>query len=72
MLPEEAIQAATLNSAYAMGVEEEVGTIAVGKRANVQITVPVPSLAYLPYSFGSRWMDTVILNGEPVFFSANF
>lgn len=63
MLPEEAVNAATLNSAYAMDVEEELGTIAVGKRANVFITQRIPSLAYLPYSFGTNLVETVIING---------
>lgn len=66
LLPEEAINAATLNSAYAMDLEEELGTIAIGKRANVFITQRIPSLAYIPYSFGTNLVETVILNGEIV------
>lgn len=65
MLPEEAINAATLNAAYAMEVEEEVGSITVGKRANLLLTKPVPSLAYLPYSFGENCIDKVFINGTP-------
>ncbi len=64
MLPEEAIHAVTINGAYAMGVEEELGSIAVGKLANVVITKPIPSLEYLPYAYGSNKVDQVILAGE--------
>lgn len=64
MLPEEAINAMTLNGARAMELEAECGTIAVGKRANILVTKPVPSLAYLPYAFGSDWVETVVLNGK--------
>lgn len=65
LLPEEAINAATLNAAAAMGLADEVGSIAVGKRASFIITRPVPSLAYLPYGFGSDHIDTVIIDGKP-------
>jgi imidazolonepropionase len=61
MLPEEAINAATLNAAYAMEVENELGSICKGKKANLFITKPMPSLAYLPYSFGSNLVERVIL-----------
>lgn len=61
MTPVEAINAATLNSAYAMGVETQLGSIATGKKANIFITKPAPSLAYLPYSFGSNWVERVII-----------
>jgi imidazolonepropionase len=64
MLPEEAINAATLNGAYAMEVADEVGSITVGKRANLIITKQMPSLAYLPYSFGSNLIEKVMLNGS--------
>jgi imidazolonepropionase len=63
MTPEEAINAATLNSAYAMGVQNQLGSLSIGKTANVIITQPMPSLAFLPYSFGSRLVETVIING---------
>lgn len=66
MLPEEAINAATLNGAYAMELEDELGSITVGKKANLIITRPVPSLAYLPYSFGSNLIDKVLVQGEIV------
>jgi len=64
MTPEEAINAATLNSAYAIDLSATHGSIAKGKKANVIITQAIPSLAYLPYSFGSNLIETVILNGE--------
>jgi len=64
MLPEEAINAATINGAYAMELQNEVGSITVGKRANLILTKQVPSLPYLPYSFGTNLIDRVMLNGE--------
>ena len=63
MLPEEAINAATLNGAAAMGLSAELGSIGIGKRANLFITRPMSSLAYLPYSFGQSQVSTVIING---------
>ena len=66
MLPEEAINAATINGAFAMEFESEVGSIAIGKKANLIFTKPIPSLAYLPYSFGSNLIDKVMINGEIV------
>ncbi|MBN2632306.1 MAG: imidazolonepropionase [Bacteroidales bacterium] len=64
MLPEEVINAVTINSAYAMGISETHGSIAVGKVANVFITREMPSLAFFPYAYGSDLIDTVILKGE--------
>ncbi len=66
MLPEEAFNAATLNAAAAMEVADELGSITVGKRASFIITRPVPSLAFLPYAFGTDHIDTVIIDGKPV------
>ncbi|MBO9563055.1 MAG: imidazolonepropionase [Niastella sp.] len=63
MLPEEAINAATLNGAYAMELGQELGSITVGKKANLIITKPIPSLAYLPYAFGSNLIDKVMIKG---------
>ena len=63
MLPEEAINAATINGANAMELQDEVGSIAVGKLANLIITKPVPSLEYLPYSFGSNLIERVVVKG---------
>ena len=64
MLPEEVINATTINTAYAMGVSDRLGSIARGKIANLFITAEMPGIAYLPYSFGSNLVETVILNGE--------
>ena len=64
MTPEEVINATTINSAYAMGVEKELGSICIGKKANLFITKPIPSYAYLPYEFGHNVIDRVILNGR--------
>lgn len=66
MTPEEAFNAACLNGAYAMDLSSELGSIAVGKKANVFITKPIPSYAYIPYSFGAKHIDSVILNGKVV------
>jgi imidazolonepropionase len=63
MLPEEAINAATINGAFAMEVQNDVGSIMVGKKANLIFTKPIPSLAYIPYSFGSNLIDKVMING---------
>lgn len=64
MLPEEAINAATINGAYAMELQDEVGSIMIGKKANLIFTKPVPSLAYLPYAFGSNLIDKIMISGE--------
>jgi imidazolonepropionase len=66
MLPEEAVNAMTLNSAAAMRVHDELGSLTVGKRASLLITKPVPSLAFLPYAFGNDHLDTVLIDGTPV------
>ena len=63
MLPEEAINAATINGAYAMELEQEVGSISIGKKANLIFTKPISSVAYLPYSFGQNLIDKVMING---------
>ncbi|HLP95863.1 MAG TPA: imidazolonepropionase [Saprospiraceae bacterium] len=63
MLPEEAVNAATLNGARAMELESDYGTIAVGKVANLIITRPMMSLAGLPYAFGSKVVERVIVRG---------
>jgi len=64
LLPEEAINAATINGAYAMDIGNELGSITVGKKANLIFTKPIPSVAYLPYFFGSNLIDKVMINGE--------
>ncbi|MCB0805222.1 MAG: imidazolonepropionase [Bacteroidales bacterium] len=66
LTPEEAVNACTINAAYAMGLSEELGTITVGKKANVIITKEIPTVEYLPYYYGSNKVETVILNGEVV------
>lgn len=63
MTPEEAINAVTLNGAAAMELENEMGTIAMGKKANLIITRPMPSPAYIPYDFGNNPVERMILNG---------
>jgi imidazolonepropionase len=64
MLPAEAINAATINGAFAMQVADQVGSIAVGKKANFIVTKPMPSLDYMPYAFGSNLIDQVFINGK--------
>ena len=64
LTPEEAINAATLNGAYAMGISNSYGSISKGKKANLIITKPIPSYYYLPYSFGENNIETVIINGQ--------
>jgi imidazolonepropionase len=64
LLPEEAIQAATLNGAFALELASDYGSIARGKIANLIITKPMPSMAYLPYAFGSDLVDKVVLKGN--------
>ena len=63
MLPEEVINAVTLNGAYAMGVEDKLGTITRGKVANVFITKEIPGYEFMPYAYGSDLVDLIILNG---------
>jgi imidazolonepropionase len=64
MLPAEAINAATTNAAYALNLENEVGSITVGKRANLIVTRKIPSIDYLPYSFGTNNIDKIMVSGE--------
>ncbi|HNF50053.1 MAG TPA: amidohydrolase family protein, partial [Chitinophagales bacterium] len=64
MLPEEAINAATLNAAYAMEIQDIMGSVSKGKKANLIITKKLSSLAFLPYAFGSNLIDKIILNGK--------
>ncbi len=64
MTPEEAVNAATINTAAALELENTHGSITIGKVANVFITKPMPSIAFLPYAFGSNMVETVILKGE--------
>ena len=66
MLPEEAINATTINSGYAMGVSDMLGSIAVGKKANFYITTPIPTYEYLPYAYGENKVSRTFLNGKEV------
>jgi imidazolonepropionase len=62
MLPEEVINAVTLNSAYAMGVNKELGSITKGKKANIIITKEIPNYQYLPYSYGDNKVEKTIIS----------
>lgn len=64
MTPEESINAATINGAYAMGISETHGSITIGKKANLILTKPIPSFYQLPYAFGSNLIETVWIEGE--------
>ena len=64
MNAQQVINATTLNGAYAMGLEKELGTISIGKIANLIITKPIPNYQYLHYSFGENLIDKVIIAGE--------
>ncbi|MFW5832350.1 MAG: imidazolonepropionase, partial [Prolixibacteraceae bacterium] len=64
MKPEEVINATTINSAYAMGISDRLGSIARGKTASIFITGTAPGIDYLPYRFANDLIETVIINGE--------
>jgi imidazolonepropionase len=64
MTPEEAINAATINGAYAMGISETHGSITIGKKANLIITKPIQSFYEIPYAFGSNLIQDVMIDGE--------
>ena len=66
LLPEEAINAATINSAYAMGLSKDYGSIEAGKVANFFITEPIPSVNFIPYAYTSPIISRVFLKGEEV------
>ena len=66
MTPEEAINAATINGAYAMNLSNTHGSITKGKKANLIITKAIPSYGYLPYAFGSNLIDEVFINGVKI------
>jgi imidazolonepropionase len=66
MTPEEAINAATINGAYAMGLSNEVGSISIGKQANLILTKNIPSYAFIPYSFGNPAIEKVYLKGVEI------
>ncbi len=67
LTPEEAINASTINSAYAMGISDTHGSICVGKRANIMITKNISSLYFLPYAYTSDLVDKVILGGKVIY-----
>ena len=64
MTPEEAINAATINGSYAMGISKTHGSITIGKKANLIVTKPISSYYQLPYAFGSNLIDAVFIEGE--------
>lgn len=66
MTPEEAINAATINGAYAMGLEKTHGSICKGKKANFIITKEIPSYGFIPYSFGNSHIDKVFMEGKEI------
>jgi imidazolonepropionase len=63
MTPEEAVNAVTLNGAAAMELDQEMGSVAPGKKANLIITKPIPSLAYIPYNYGNSSIEKMLING---------
>ena len=68
MTPEESFNACTINGAYAMGISDQYGSIARGKKANFFITKPIPTIEFMPYAYGSNKAETTVLNGEIINF----
>lgn len=66
LTPTEALNACTINGAYAMGLEDELGSITVGKRANFIITKEIPSVDFIPYAFTTPFIDKLVLNGNKI------
>jgi len=64
LTPEEAINATTINGAYAIELSGSHGSITIGKKANLIITKPISSLAYIPYNFGNDCVESVLINGK--------
>lgn len=64
LTPQQALNALTVNAAFALEVENQLGSITIGKQASFMITKPIPSLAYIPYSFGESQIESVIINGK--------
>jgi imidazolonepropionase len=64
LTPDEALNATTINTAYAMGLSDQYGSITRGKQANVYVTKEIPSRHFMPYAYGSDLIDTVIINGK--------
>ena len=72
LTPEEAMNALTINAAYALELSHEFGSITKGKRANLVITKKVNSIAYLPYSFGEDLIENVLVDGKIIFPTQSF
>lgn len=66
LTPEQAFNAVTINTAYAMGVSDILGSVTPGKKANLIITKPVPSLAWLPYSYNTPFIDRILTGGQEI------
>lgn len=66
LTPQQALNALTVNAAFALEVEDTHGSITKGKQASFMITKPIPSLAYIPYSFGENQIDQVVINGKAI------
>ena len=66
LTPQQAFNACTINGAYAMGLEDEVGSITFGKRANFIITKKIPSLDFIPYAFTTPFIEKIILDGKQI------
>ena len=64
LTPAEALNACTINGAYAMGLEDELGSISLGKRANFIVTKEIPSVDFIPYAFTTPFIEHVVINGE--------
>lgn len=64
MTPEEALNAATINAAFALELEHELGSITLGKKANLIVTKKIPSVGHIPYAFGSNPIEQMIINGK--------
>ena len=64
LTPAEALNACTINGAYAMGLEDELGSISLGKRANLIVTKEIPSVDFIPYAFTTPFIEHVVINGE--------
>ncbi len=70
MLPNEAFNAVTINGACAMEIQDELGSISIGKKANLIITQQIPSFEYITYSFGRSHIHKVILDGKVAYTEA--
>jgi len=66
LTPEEALTALTVNGAAALDLSADRGSITAGRRADLIVTKPVPSLAFIPYSYGDEFTERMIINGKPI------